>query len=73
MGALTVERCPETGICSIVKDDGNKIDLLPAEASQLNEAHGDAGAIRKVLAAVDPGFADSLDAEELAQLSAEMK
>jgi hypothetical protein len=73
MGDLNVERCPETGICSIVKADGKKIDLMPEEAAALTQARGDTGAICKVLAAVDPEFADSLEAEELAQLSAEMK
>ncbi len=73
MSDLNVQMCPETGICSIIKHDGNKIDLISGEVSQVREASGNPDAIRQVLAQIDPGFAAGLDSEEIANLSSELK
>ncbi|MBI2442066.1 MAG: hypothetical protein HYV35_11940 [Lentisphaerae bacterium] len=73
MKKLDIQLCPETGICSIIKGDGAKIDLMPDEVSGLREAAGKPDAIRKALADVDPGFAEALGAEELGQLSSELR
>ncbi len=72
MTDLNIQMCPETGICSIIKRDGNKIDLISDEVSQVREASGKPDAIRQVLAQIDPGFAAGLDSEEIAELSNEL-
>ena len=73
MSNLNVQLCPETGICSIVKADGRKIDLMPDEVSALRDAAGDQDAIRKALAEVDSGFAEGLDVGEIDQVSTRLK
>ena len=73
MSDLNVQLCPETGICSIIKADGSKVDLMPDEVGGLKKASGNADAVKQQLAVVDSGFADSLNAEELAQISKELK
>ena len=71
MGKLTIELCPETGICSIVKGDGTKIDLMPDEVAGLKDVT-DSEAVKKAIEEVDSTFAKSLDASELAQLKKEL-
>lgn len=73
MSDLNIQLCPETGICSIIKADGNKIDLMPDEVGQLREASGNPEGIRQALAQVDTSFAESLQATELNQVSSELK
>ena len=73
MGKLNIQHCPETGICSIIKENGNKIDLMPFEVNQLREAVNDPQKIKAVLADVDKDFSDGLDNEEIAQLSSDVK
>jgi hypothetical protein len=73
MGNLKVELCPETGICSIVKGDGTKIDLMPGEVGDLRKIKTDPKAVKLALEEVDPAFARSLDDQEIAQLSKEIK
>lgn len=73
MNALNVELCPETGICSIVRKDGSKVDLMPNEVGNLREVLSNPDAVRKVIAEADEGFAKSLGAEELRQLVTELK
>ncbi|NQU11642.1 hypothetical protein HQ590_12685 [bacterium] len=73
MGTLNIEICPETGICSIVKGDGSKIDLMPDEVDGLRQASGQPDAMRQVLAEVDEGFAGKLESEEIDQLAARLK
>ena len=73
MSNLNVQLCPETGICSIVKADGRKIDLMPDEVSALRDAAGDQDAIRRTLAEVDSGFAEGLDLGEIDQVSTRLK
>ena len=69
MSKLHIEMCPETGICSILKPDGAKIDLMPDEATAVQDASGKPEEIKKLLAEVDPNFADSLDKDDLARLA----
>lgn len=68
MKDLNIQQCPETGICSIIKDDGKKIDLIPAEVSQVRAAAGDPAAVRQVLAQVDADFAQGLDTGQIEQV-----
>jgi len=65
MSTVQVHLCPETGICTILKDGGVKVDLMPDEAQAIRRADGDADAIRKVISQSDGGFAEALDQEEL--------
>ena len=65
--------CPETGICSIIKEDGKKVDLMPDEVGQLKESSGNPEAIRQALSQVDSGFTEGLGAEEIEQISSELK
>jgi hypothetical protein len=69
MSDLNIQLCPETGICSLVKADGNKVDLMPDEVGQVRDASGDAVAIRQAIAQIDPDFAGKLDAKDVAQIS----
>jgi hypothetical protein len=73
MNDLNVQLCPETGICSIVKPDGKKIDLMPDEVNSLRDVSGDQLAIKRQLADIDSAFADGLDPEQLEQVSARLK
>lgn len=72
MSNLNVQVCPETGICSIIKEDGIKIDLMPDEVGELRNASGNPETIKQILAEVDSGFAESLEQEELDQISKEL-
>ena len=65
MGKVNIEICPETGICSIVKDDGLKVDLMPDESEQLKTAAGDASEARDIIKQADSSFAQNLTTEEL--------
>ncbi len=73
MGRLNIELCPETGICSIIKADGAKIDLMPDEVDNLRQAGNITDGIKKAIAEVDSQFAEKLNLEELKQLSSELK
>lgn len=73
MSDLNIQLCPETGICSIIKKDGNKIDLMPGEVGQIKAAAGNQDAIRQALAEIDSGFAEGLDSEEIDQVSDKLK
>lgn len=70
---LQVEQCPETGICSIVKKDGTKVDLMPYEVDLLREAKDDAEAVKKVLRDNDAAFADALSAEDIAEIAGKIE
>ncbi len=72
MDKLNIQLCPETGICSIIKEDGKKVDLMPDEVAQLRDAD-DAEQVKKVLSDIDGSFAGALDAEESAQIVANLK
>ena len=69
---IVVEVCPETGICSIVKGSGQKVDLMPDELAQLRAAGGAAQA-KAVLAEIDPAFAGALDAGALGRIREQVK
>ena len=69
---MRIEQCPETGICSIVKDDGMKVDLISVEVSLIKETCGDEGKIRDVLASIDNGFTESLSSEEIADIASKL-
>jgi len=73
MSDLNIQLCPETGICSIIKKDGNKIDLVSDEVSQIRDASGNPDTIRQTLAQIDSGFAEGLDSEEIGQISNELE
>jgi len=66
--SLRVELCPETGICSIVRAEGAKLDLLPDEVATIREAGGDPASVRDVIADSDAAFAAALGPDELAQI-----
>ena len=69
MGKLNIELCPETGICSIVKPDGTKVDLMPDEVDSLRAVAAQPESVRQIIADVDADFAKTLQPEELKQLS----
>ena len=70
MGKLNIELCPETGICSIVKSDGTKVDLMPDEVDSLRAAAAQPESARQTIADVDAEFAKTLQPDELQQLAA---
>jgi hypothetical protein len=69
MSKLTVELCPETGICSVVRPDGTKADLLPDEVAAVREARGNTSKLRAIVAGSDAGFAGALSESELKALA----
>ena len=73
MATLDIQKCPETGICSIMNGQGAKIDMISTEADQLKKAGGDHAKIKEVLAQVDPAFTESLTEAELEQLAQDFK
>ncbi len=73
MDNLNIELCPETGICSIMKKDGTKVDLMPDEVKELRVASVNPDSARQVLTQVDSSFAESLTPDELKQLAARLK
>ncbi len=72
MAKITVEKCPETGICSILKEGGLKVDLMPDEGEQLKNAAGDASKARDIIEQADISFAQNLTTEELNDILAEL-
>jgi hypothetical protein len=73
MSKLDIHLCPETGICSVIKEDGTKIDMMPGEVADIRQAEGNAEKIKEVLSQVDPAFSEKLENEELGQISEELK
>jgi hypothetical protein len=73
MAKMTIELCPETGICSLIRPDGSKADLLPDEVDALRGAGADAKKLREVVAGSDAAFAASLSEAELKQIASEVK
>lgn len=65
MGDVKVELCSETGICSIIKADGCKVDLISPEVDAIRAAKGDTDAIKTLIGECDSTFAGSLDAGEI--------
>jgi hypothetical protein len=72
MSELNVQLCPETGICSIIKEDGQKVDLMPDEVTQLRQAT-DGESVKQVLGEIDGSFAEGLDAEQTSFLAEKLK
>lgn len=72
MDKLNIELCPETGICSIIKKNGTKVDLMPGEVSSLRDALANPESARQVIAEADASFAESLAPQELEQLAARL-
>lgn len=73
MEKLNIELCPETGICSIMKADGTKVDLMPDEVLDARDAAGNVEALKQVVAEADGKFAASLTLEEQVQFTASLK
>ena len=73
MSELTVELCPETGICTIMKTDAGKVDLLPDEVARIRDVSGDAEGIRAALAEADKDFAGKLDLSDLGAVAAKLR
>ncbi len=73
MDKLNIQLCPETGICSIIKNDGTKVDLMPDEVSDLRVALANPDSAKQVISQVDADFAESLAPDELKQLAARLK
>jgi hypothetical protein len=69
MGELNIQLCQETGICSIIRATGDKVDLMPGEVANIRDARGDADKVRELLGEVDAGFAQALAADELGQVA----
>lgn len=69
---MRVELCSETGICSILKEDGKKVDLIQQEVDQIVGASGDEGKIKQVIAGIDSSFAENLSSNEITQMVSEM-
>ena len=65
---LQIERCPETGICSIVRADNTKVDLMPDEVEAITAAAGQTEAVRAIVGGSDEAFAAKLSPAELAQI-----
>ncbi|MBL7116110.1 MAG: hypothetical protein ISS35_10120 [Kiritimatiellae bacterium] len=72
MSTLNIQRCPETGICSIIKQDGSKIDLMPDEATKL-AATTDSEETKALLSEVDASFTMNLAEAELKEITQEVK
>lgn len=70
---MRIELCSETGICSVIKDDGKKADLIRDEVIQIKDASGDQEKIKNVFAQIDNSFADSLSSEEITRIASEVK
>ncbi len=67
MAELTVDICPETGICSIGRGGTDKVDLMPDEVTGVREAEH-LSAVQAVIAEADPAFAAALSTDELATI-----
>ena len=69
METIIVEKCPETGICSLVKGGGNKTDLMPFEVDELKKLSvDDVEKIREVIGQGNEAFAKSLSPEEIKRI-----
>ncbi len=66
---VTVELCPETGICSIVREGGVKTDLMPSEVAAIRAAAGDPAKVREAIGDADADFAKALSEGELRQVA----
>ncbi len=76
MSRVDIHLCPETGICSIIKEDAEgkkiKVDLVADEANELRDAQGDPEKIQELIADFDDDVANALDATDLKWLGDKM-
>ncbi|MDO8302984.1 MAG: hypothetical protein Q7T18_07070 [Sedimentisphaerales bacterium] len=73
MEKLTIELCPETGICSLVKDGANKTDLMPFEVEELKKiSPNDIEKIKAVIAQGNETFAKNLTADDIKRILAQI-
>jgi len=72
MSEMNIELCPETGICSLMKSNTSKADLMPFEVDDIRNAIGDATKIREIIAEADSTFANALSDEELIELASKI-
>ena len=68
MSAITIERCPETGICSIVKAGSGKLDLMPDEVVALQQAGANLDRVREIVAEANSTLAAGLSADDLTMI-----
>lgn len=73
MSELIVEICPETGICSLVRESGQKMDLMPDEVDDVRATKGDLDEIRAIVTESDIDFAAGLTPEELTTIARQVK
>jgi hypothetical protein len=69
---VRIELCPETGICSVVKNGTCKVDLMPDEVAAIRAAGGDAAAIKAVVAECDASFAEALAADDVSAIAGKL-
>ena len=69
---LQIELCPETGICSIVRADNTKVDLMPDEVAAIAAAADLPDEVRAIVSGLDEAFAARLNASELAQIAKQL-
>ena len=73
MEKLTIELCPETGICSLVKGGSDKTDLMPFEVDELKKlSPDDIEKIKAVIAQGNENFAKNLTAEDIKRILAQI-
>ena len=72
MSKVVVELCPETGICSLVKENGAKADLMPDEVAALRDAGNAPDKIKDIVAGSDAAFAAGLSDQELIQIASRL-
>jgi hypothetical protein len=64
-----VELCPETGICSILKEYTGKVDLMPDEVVALRAAKDDVAKIKGEIGKVDIRFSGQLTSGNLLEIA----
>lgn len=72
MSELVIERCPETGICSLVRPDQSKVDLMPEEVAAIAAAAASPEAVRAVVDGADAAFAARLSPAELSEIARQL-
>ena len=70
---IRVEVCSETGVCSLIRPDNTKADLLPGEVAAIATFAEQPEAVRAVIGAADDAFAARLTTAELEQIARELR
>jgi hypothetical protein len=74
MDKLIVEMCPETGICSLVKEGGEKTDLMPFEVDELKTlSASDVEKVKELIAQGNEKFAKALTPDDIQQILKHLK